>query len=66
MVSTNSVSSANAPAARPRHQRWLHPKRLSYFGVLLLCVLSAPFVALGLGVYFVFAKIGQWLQRLMR
>ncbi|WP_345336512.1 hypothetical protein [Ferrimonas pelagia] len=37
---------------RARHQRWLHPRQLPYFWVSLLCLLTAPAVALGLLVYF--------------
>ncbi|MBY6093727.1 hypothetical protein [Ferrimonas balearica] len=45
-----------------RHQRWLHPRRLPAFWVGLLCVLTAPVVALGLLGWFALMRTSRWWQ----
>ncbi len=49
-------------AAVSRHQRWLHPRQLSYFWVGLLCLISAPAVGLALLGWFLLVRTSRWWQ----
>lgn len=46
-----------------RHHRWLHPKKLPYIWMALLCLLVAPMVVLGVGALFAAYRIARWFRK---